>query len=125
MQHQKLRKLYYDSFKDPAEILQEESMKNPCHKFFKTGHCDFGDHCKFSHKNVIKLKAELKNNMKSPIIDLDEVNKWLEKWKKKNKDIYNELPKYRMPPGFTDPAQLPVSLQPPIENLHLEPVQWE
>lgn len=124
-QHQKMRKLYYDSFKDPATILQEESTKNPCHKFFKTGHCDFGDHCRFSHKNIAKLKQEIHSKSKTQGIDLDRVNDWLEKWKKKHRDIHSELPKYRMPPGFTQPNQLPASLQPPIENLQLEPVKWE
>jgi len=123
-QHLRAKKLYYDSFKDAATILQEESSKNPCHRFFKTGHCDFGDNCRYSHKDVAQLKRETENNSSMKTIDIDKINNWVEKWKKKHKDIYDEKPKYRLPSGFPPPSQLPVSLQPPLENVSFPTQDW-
>ncbi|CAG8499406.1 16164_t:CDS:2 [Acaulospora morrowiae] len=48
-QHQNNVKLHYDSYKDPAELLVENSKKSPCRKFFESGYCPFGLSCKYSH----------------------------------------------------------------------------
>ena len=124
-QHIRLKKLCYDSFKDAATILQEESAKNPCSRFFKTGHCDFGDNCRYSHKDVNQLKRETANNNGAVAIDLDKINSWVDKWKKNHKDIYNEeKPSYRLPSGFPPVQQLPISLQPPLDNVSFPPQNW-
>ena len=124
-QHIKLRKLYYDSFKDAATILQEESTKNPCNRFFKTGHCDFGENCRYSHKDLNQLKQESRKPSHKQNIDIDKINDWVEKWKKKHKDICDEKPKYRLPKGFPPYRQLPISLQPPLENVVFPPQKWD
>ena len=124
-QHIRLKKLYYDSFKDAATILQEESVKNPCSRFFRTGHCDFGDNCRYSHKDVNRLKMETVHQSNSPdVIDIDKINSWLDKWKKNHKDIHDEKPTYRLSSGFPPVQQLPISLQPPLENVSFPPQDW-
>ncbi|CAG8714031.1 11695_t:CDS:2, partial [Racocetra fulgida] len=47
--HQNNVKLHYDSYKDPVELLLENSKKSPCRKFNETGYCPFGLSCKYSH----------------------------------------------------------------------------
>ncbi|XP_071945828.1 zinc finger matrin-type protein 5-like [Antedon mediterranea] len=55
VQHKRMMKLHYDSFKDPETILVEESAKKPCRKFHQTGHCEFHPNCRFSHLNEERL----------------------------------------------------------------------
>ncbi|CAG8702603.1 16632_t:CDS:2, partial [Cetraspora pellucida] len=47
--HQNNVKLHYDSYRDPVELLLENSKKSPCRKFNETGYCPFGLSCKYSH----------------------------------------------------------------------------
>ncbi|XP_033118809.1 zinc finger matrin-type protein 5-like [Anneissia japonica] len=56
VQHKRMMKLHYDSFKDPETILAEESAKKPCRKFQQAGHCDFHPNCRFAHLNEERLK---------------------------------------------------------------------
>ncbi|XP_038059630.1 zinc finger matrin-type protein 5-like [Patiria miniata] len=49
VQHQSLMKMHYFAFKDPEEILAEESAKRPCQRFNQSGECMFGHNCRFSH----------------------------------------------------------------------------
>ncbi|XP_047132510.1 zinc finger matrin-type protein 5 isoform X1 [Hydra vulgaris] len=171
-QHQRMRKLHYDSYKDAASILNEESQKNPCNRFFQTvmfsilsymfsiltymvsilnyvfyikfyvfyiklflssttslrlsmniGHCDFGEHCRFSHKNVTILQQQVEQERQQTMsINWEEIEKWVEKWKKKFQPKDQET--YRLPHGFLSPDQLPPSLQPPLENINLQPLNW-
>ncbi|XP_065662700.1 zinc finger matrin-type protein 5 isoform X2 [Hydra vulgaris] len=122
-QHQRMRKLHYDSYKDAASILNEESQKNPCNRFFQTGHCDFGEHCRFSHKNVTILQQQVEQERQQAMsINWEEIEKWVEKWKKKFQPKDQET--YRLPHGFLSSDQLPPSLQPPLENINLQPLNW-
>eukprot|EP00002_Diphylleia_rotans_P039733 TRINITY_DN9288_c0_g1_i2.p1 TRINITY_DN9288_c0_g1~~TRINITY_DN9288_c0_g1_i2.p1 ORF type:complete len:159 (-),score=36.19 TRINITY_DN9288_c0_g1_i2:77-553(-) len=63
--HQTQVKMHYDSFKDPTELLIEESKKPPCTTFQRTGSCNFGTQCRFSHlspammQNAISASASL------------------------------------------------------------------
>lgn len=123
IQHQRLRKLHYDSFKDAATLLHEESLKQPCKRYFQTGQCDFGDHCKFSHRNLTDLKDKA-NKSTFKQINVDDINDWLEKWKTKKKIRNKEERKYRLPSGFPPVNELPPSLQPPIDGPKLEELEW-
>lgn len=127
LQHQKMRKMHYDSFKDSATLLQEESEKTPCRRFFQTGQCDFGDHCKFSHQNLTVLKEQIiVSTKKHNNIDLDNVHSWVERWKKrKHLEPDTKNIDYKLPSSFPPVYQLPPSLQPPSKNNNKYPdVQW-
>lgn len=49
VQHQRARKLWFDSFKDPQQLHAENAGKAICTRFVKTGFCQFGDNCKYFH----------------------------------------------------------------------------
>lgn len=125
IQHQRLRKLHYDSFKDAASLLQEESTRHPCKRFFQTGQCDFGDLCKYSHTNIENLKQRAKQKKNSFEINTEGVNNWLGKWKqKKDFEQGQKQFQYKLPPGFPPMHQLPISLQPPLTDAQLDDVDW-
>ncbi|XP_034951060.1 zinc finger matrin-type protein 5 [Chelonus insularis] len=48
-QHVNNRLEHYRYFKDPEEILKEETEKIPCKKLMSGGECAFGNNCRFSH----------------------------------------------------------------------------
>ncbi|XP_027232029.1 zinc finger matrin-type protein 5 isoform X1 [Penaeus vannamei] len=68
-QHQKLRTLHYNQFKNfltlliaAREKLQEELGKEKCRRFYSGQECSFGDACIYSHLTVgdlNKLKEEV------------------------------------------------------------------
>ena len=94
-------------------------------KIFQNGNCDFGDHCKFSHKNLNELKQKAQEKMKQDVINIDNINNWLEKWKKTRKiSLPKDENNYELPRNFPAPCQLPPSLQPPINGLQLGDVEW-
>lgn len=123
-QHQKLRKLHYDSFKDPITILEEESSKNLCKRFFEYGHCNYQDNCKYSHQDMTKLRIAAEQSKVKHTTNLNTVHKWIENWKKEKGD--KNVSEYQLPLGFPPFDQLPPSLQPPLldENNTLEDVEW-
>lgn len=49
VQHQRARKLWFDSFKDPQQLHAENAGKAICTRFVKMGFCQFGDNCKYFH----------------------------------------------------------------------------
>jgi len=54
--------LWYKQFKDKKQLLESCIKKFPCHKYFTTGRCSFGDLCKYRHINdqeIIELKKEI------------------------------------------------------------------
>ncbi|CAG2058502.1 unnamed protein product, partial [Timema podura] len=53
--HLRLRKEHYDSLRDAATILTEESAKVPCKRFRNTGECVFGGNCRYSHYSQDQL----------------------------------------------------------------------
>ncbi|XP_033628478.1 zinc finger matrin-type protein 5-like [Asterias rubens] len=61
-QHQSNEKLHYLNFKAPEEILEEESTKTPCQRFYRTGECSFGVICRFSHLTT-QRRHELLNEI--------------------------------------------------------------
>ena len=123
IQHQRLRKLHYDSFKDPLTLLQEESKKTACRKFFESGHCDFGEHCKFSHQDISELKKEVENAKQKFEVDINTVNKWIESWKKNQKGE-KDIWEYNLPDAFPSVNQLPPSLQPLLTGYETNDVDW-
>ncbi|ORY99461.1 hypothetical protein BCR43DRAFT_489320 [Syncephalastrum racemosum] len=47
--HQLNRRLHYDSFKDPAQLIEEYCAKPPCRRFFTQGQCPYSLQCRYSH----------------------------------------------------------------------------
>eukprot|EP00794_Sanderia_malayensis_P020412 gene20412-22425_t len=121
IQHQRLRKLHYDSFKDPSTLLAEESEKIPCKKFFQTGQCAFGDNCKFSHINTHLYKLQLgaaKSSQGAARQATPDIDSWVSKWRQQHpeKDKQSSSEKYWLPPDFPPVHQLPPSLCPPLDG---------
>ena len=87
IQHKRNRKMHYDSFKDPAQLLADEAQKLPCRRFFQTGSCDFGDNCRYSHTNPQILLAQQAKAQSSISTSATEPNlsDWLARWEKKRK----------------------------------------
>lgn len=126
VQHKRNRKLHYDSFKDPAVLLAEETSKPPCRKFFSTGTCGFGANCWYSHTNPQTLLAA--QNASSQTTSQSEASQpaprledWLEKYEKRRKKNESKdtagtsgpQSSYTLPPGLPPLQHLPLSLLPP------------
>ncbi|KAL4224254.1 Zinc finger matrin-type protein 5 [Mactra antiquata] len=140
VQHQRMRKQHYDSFRDAATILNEESMKIPCKRFLQDpASCDYGDSCKFSHltperrhqleQQVLKDKLD-KDKSKQTEMTEPSLEEWLEKRRQKRLKIEpnNDSPimNYELPPFLVNVPNLPPSLLPPtIEELKNKPTcEW-
>lgn len=139
VQHKRNRKLHYDSFKDPAVLLAEETSKPPCRKFFATGTCGFGANCWYSHTNAQMLlatqgitgKTSNQSQAGQPQATLEE---WLEKYNRKQEKVESkDAPgksalqlTYTLPPNLPPPQQLPPSLLPPPPGGYpeLPRVEW-
>ncbi|XP_078599030.1 zinc finger matrin-type protein 5-like [Branchiostoma floridae x Branchiostoma japonicum] len=132
VQHQRIRKLHYDQFRDAAAILSDEAVKKPCKKFQRTGDCDYGDNCRFSHMTPDKLRALQDQAEADKRPKLEDRVPTLEDWLSKrilrnrtshrhtdssNQNLSSEnttVPaEYSIPPGFPPLHELPPSLQPP------------
>lgn len=53
---------YFYVLTDKKQLLESCIKKFPCHKYFTTGRCSFGDLCKYRHINdqeIIELKKEI------------------------------------------------------------------
>lgn len=119
VQHKRNRKLHYDSFKDPAVLLAEETSKPPCRKFFSTGSCPFGASCWYSHTNPqmllaaqsasSKMSSQLESNRPEPKLE-----DWLQKWEKRQKK--NESKDTSVKTGHQSTYTLPLGL-PPLQLL--------
>ncbi|KAL5016327.1 hypothetical protein ScPMuIL_005916 [Solemya velum] len=133
--HQRMRKLHYDSFRDPSVILAEERGKKPCKMFQSTGYCDFGNSCRFSHmleQNFKDLEAQVHKGketgkQKKAAGDNDPtLEQWLEERakkpktevKKKVRDSGIELPQYTLAPCLMNIPNLPPSLRPPPKDAY-------
>uniref|UniRef100_A0A8C2F9T9 Zinc finger matrin-type protein 5 n=1 Tax=Cyprinus carpio TaxID=7962 RepID=A0A8C2F9T9_CYPCA len=45
VQHHRVKKTWFDNFRDAATVLNEERTKEPCRNFLQTGRkCDRGSH---------------------------------------------------------------------------------
>ncbi|XP_069678600.1 zinc finger matrin-type protein 5 [Periplaneta americana] len=47
--HMRLKKEHYNAFRDPKTVLAEESAKETCKRFLRSGECVFGSNCRFTH----------------------------------------------------------------------------
>jgi len=117
IQHQRARKLHYDSYKDSATLMAEEAEKTPCKIFFQTGQCRFGENCKFSHVNPEFLRSLTRPESKEDEHDVD-MDLWHSEWGKKHPKkepgAACETVKYWLPRGFPPLHELPPSLHPPL-----------
>lgn len=131
IQHKRNRKMHYDSFKDPVQLLAEEAQKLPCRRFFQTGSCDFGANCRFSHTNPqILLEQHAKAQSSSSTSKSEpKLSVWLARWEKKRKyqqgnkgsedgketNIANEddIQTFSLPANLPPLPQLPPSMLPP------------
>mmetsp|Transcript_38666 Transcript_38666/g.64236 ORF Transcript_38666/g.64236 Transcript_38666/m.64236 type:complete len:151 (-) Transcript_38666:754-1206(-) len=43
-------KMHYDSYKDPFELIAEEAAMPICQNWIRSGRCDYGDRCKYAHR---------------------------------------------------------------------------
>ncbi|WAR03655.1 ZMAT5-like protein [Mya arenaria] len=138
VQHQRLKKQHYDSFRDPATILSDDSGKMPC-KRFHAGQCDYGDSCKFSHMTqerrqqlqsmVAHQQAEKKRKLHEQLAE-PSLDEWLEKRQKRLRkeqtpgaqevsDVTYELPPFlnrpNLPPSLLPPASEELKNKPQCE----------
>ncbi|XP_047329015.1 zinc finger CCCH domain-containing protein 3 [Impatiens glandulifera] len=50
IQHKRAKAFWFDSFRDPNLVNPETSIGNAvCHRFMRTGSCQYGDLCKYYH----------------------------------------------------------------------------
>ncbi|KAK3016994.1 hypothetical protein RJ639_006560 [Escallonia herrerae] len=49
VQHQRAKKLWYDSLRDPNQIHPQPFGIGVCNRFVRTGSCQYGDSCKYYH----------------------------------------------------------------------------
>uniref|UniRef100_A0A8C1B262 Zinc finger matrin-type protein 5 n=2 Tax=Cyprinus carpio TaxID=7962 RepID=A0A8C1B262_CYPCA len=56
VQHHRVKKTWFDNFRDAATVLNEERTKEPCRNFLQTGQCVFGTSCRFSHMSERHMK---------------------------------------------------------------------
>ncbi|KAJ7552368.1 hypothetical protein O6H91_06G052500 [Diphasiastrum complanatum] len=47
VQHQRAKQAWFDSFKDPEQLLSEN--KKLCAQYMRTGNCHYGPRCKYLH----------------------------------------------------------------------------
>ncbi|XP_020913255.1 zinc finger matrin-type protein 5 [Exaiptasia diaphana] len=132
--HQRNRKLHYDSFKDPSELLAEQASKPPCRRFFQTGNCDFGVNCRYSHTNPqMLLAAQAEAEIQKSKLQEPGFEDWLVKWRKrrkkdekKDKSEEETIPGSTLPPGLPPVYLLPPSLRPPPPGGYVDcpQVEW-
>ncbi|GFG29277.1 hypothetical protein Cfor_05614 [Coptotermes formosanus] len=126
--HMRLKREHYDSFRDRRTLLAEESAKEPCKRFLRSGECVFGANCRFTHFSRQQLEdlrheieAEAQEEMKTvqsniPAGDASSVlASWLQK--RAQKQLTAQLkPESRqlweLPLTLRDQPNLPPSLQP-------------
>ncbi|KAM4707750.1 zinc finger matrin-type protein 5 isoform 1-T2 [Discoglossus pictus] len=129
VQHQRSKKVWYDLFRDPSEILEEEQSKKICRRFIQSGECVFGPGCRFSHMSLQDLEA-LKAHVEAERRIKEEqsrqappcmIDSWLEERDKKRSACSDsfpiaETPIYQLPPGWPPLSELPPSLHPPTAS---------
>ncbi|XP_050312260.1 zinc finger matrin-type protein 5 [Anthonomus grandis grandis] len=119
--HVKLRNLHYQQCREPAVILREELLKQPCRKFFQSGTCMFEGSCKYTHYSTeqlcqlrqqveqVDLIKQKEHEMKTAI---PSVESWLEKYDKiatkHDPNVINTPWTY--PESFANRIDLPPSL---------------
>ncbi|KAK3588687.1 hypothetical protein CHS0354_028897 [Potamilus streckersoni] len=136
--HNKMRKLHYDSFRDPGTILAEDETKLPCKRFYNTGSCDYGDGCRFSHMTEEKRQELLKQIEEENKLaerktqeDMEQKQLTLDDWlAKKCKTVSSvkveEVPQFSLPQALRNIPNIPPSLLPPkFEDFqNTDPVEW-
>ncbi|VDL18762.1 unnamed protein product [Hymenolepis diminuta] len=75
VRHIQLRQEHLGDYEDPADILAREQNKRPCVNFQRTGACQYGASCRYSHlthEEVVRLQA-LAEPIQDPIQAILEV----------------------------------------------------
>ena len=127
VQHKLAKKSHYDSFKEPEQILAEDSGREPCHKYFTEGNCKFGNTCKYSHisnqeREIYIREVNAKKQIESTncLQNIDAQN-IVEKWlSEKNLDFLHsaegQINQYnlplKLPDSFFNQEDIPLSLMP-------------
>ncbi|XP_053599106.1 zinc finger matrin-type protein 5 [Microplitis demolitor] len=99
LQHVNKRSEYYQQFKDPQDILEDESWKITCKKLFTSGECAFGNNCKFSHYSPLMIQ------------ELEKIVAWRKQSKSvdfipKKSNLYGIINEYFENPFVTDYSQV-------------------
>ncbi|XP_064613030.1 zinc finger matrin-type protein 5-like [Liolophura sinensis] len=143
--HQRMKKLHYDAFKDPEEILKEESCKMPCRQMETTGDCSFGDSCRYSHltterRQTLEKQVQAKRDAALKAQQEADREVRLEDWlvmRQKSGDASGPVsaqvappslppenaespPVYSLPPALMMIPNLPPSLLPPPPGTNLQ-----
>lgn len=137
LQHQTAKAEHYQPYRDPKDILEEESKKAQCRKFFK-GHCAFGLRCNFSHytpEELDNLKRKVQKQVakeaEPDIIDCEnvpDIDDWLKKYNDRwalragNRDMFGDeiSDEYE----WTYPAELTLRVDLPPSLVNLEPYHF-
>ncbi|GAB1603776.1 zinc finger matrin-type protein 5-like [Argonauta hians] len=139
--HQRMRKQHYDAFRDAESILAEDSQKIPCKQLLRTGNCNFGPTCRFSHlttESRLKLEMEIwskRQEMQRRVAERRKVSvapsleEWLEKRAERPKKKVAPrmvLPDWTPPPQLLYLPSVPLSLQlPQLEDFMSAPrLDW-
>ncbi|KAF5272919.1 hypothetical protein FQR65_LT04848 [Abscondita terminalis] len=94
--HIKLRKLHYESHRDPRTILAEESVKTLCRRFIQHGECQFAGSCKYTHytmEDLWNLKQQIVQQdyeiatRKQEVNEIPSVESWLEKYNQRHNQM--------------------------------------
>ncbi|CAH0383960.1 unnamed protein product [Bemisia tabaci] len=126
IQHIRKKQAYYSSIRDLKTLVEEESKKETCGRFQRTGECTFGEICVHSHYSPFELetfrrqlaeKEKSTCDVKTIANNLPSVEDWLAKVKKQtgtDPKTTDGLDSFYSPEA-SNPF-LPVSLQkPPLE----------
>lgn len=124
--HMRLRKEYYDKFKDAETKYKEEIVKTGCKRYLRFGDCAFGSHCRYTHYSheeleVLRQQAEMEKKSaenKKSIAKMKEIPtlaSWLEK-RNKTKALStissHSFTTWDVPSNLIGRPNLPPSLQP-------------
>ncbi|GLH11926.1 Zinc finger matrin-type protein 5 [Gryllus bimaculatus] len=125
--HMRMRKDYYNQFKDAETLYKEETAKLTCKRFQRFGECVFGSNCRFSHysrEDLELLKRQVEDqqrwaSFKNPVFKEEPtLASWLEKrnqsilLSKASSSSSSSVTAWGTPAGFVGRLDLPPSLQP-------------
>ncbi|XP_011300681.1 zinc finger matrin-type protein 5 [Fopius arisanus] len=123
LQHAKNYAEHYRQFKDPEEILREESTKIPCKKTTSENGCPFGNSCRFSHytapmmwelERIVWLKQRKESKKFSADIPnpLEIITEFFQNPLSSTIEETTDRPIWNIPPHLKTYSNLPPSLWP-------------